>query len=256
MIDEFYMGAYWRGRPMTLREYANASSEYLLLLQKIHPVFRELEWAGNRLNSTVKLAPALDNLDALIYGSNNKPADNVYENANPDGSLAWASLSPIGYSMGYFTGTTASAGGLEVDISAGKSASALVTNAVTISFPLPEDTRFPHREFYDYDFLKNLFTQVIAFWQPRQGRLISHSFSDAMAVKGLPRAGWLTYAHNPRVAALRNDPALRGLLFETMPNGEPLLSLGRELLSPDNAGQVELARRLHRVLVEEKLVEN
>lgn len=256
MIDEFYLGIYWRKRPLTLRQYADVSRDFIRLLRTIHPVFHSLEWGGDRPNSSVKLAPDLGNLDALIYHSNNDPAEVVYENAKSDGSLKWESLSPLGFMMFYTIGVSASGGGLDMGIRIGQSGASRIVDAVTISFPPACNTRFPHREFYDHDFLKNLFAQVIAFWHPLQGRLTSHVFSDAMAVKGLPRAGWLTYAHDPRVAALRNDPALRGLLFETMPNGEPLLSLGRELLSPDNAGQVELARRLHRVLVDEKLVEN
>lgn len=253
-MDYFYLGAYWHGRPLTLRAYADASDQFIRSLQSIHPVFQTLVWIGERPNSTIKLAPDLTNLDELIYRDNNDP-DVVFEHANPDGSLAWNSLAPSGYMTGYSTGKPASAGGLGLRILAGQGANSGVDNAVTITFPLPADTRFTHREFYEYNFLKKLFAQVITFWRPQHARLTSHSFANAMAVEDFSVAGWLTYVQDPRVAALRNDPALRGLQFETMPNGEPLMSLGRELLSPDNAGQVELARRLHRVLVDEKLVD-
>lgn len=255
MIDEYYLGVYWHGRPLTLREYADASCDFLRLLQNMHPVFHSFEWSGNRPDCTAKLSPDLNNLDALIYHNNNKPKRIVYKNANPDGSVSWQSLSPLGYSMGYFTGMSASAGGLEVDIHAGEDGPSS-HNAVIISFPPPNDTRFPHREFYNYDFLKNLFAQVIAFWRPQEGLLTSIAFSNTMAGAQLPRVGWLTYARDPRAAALRNSPALKDLLFETTPDGGTLISLGRAPISPENTLQVEQARRLRQVLIDEHIVQS
>jgi hypothetical protein len=70
-------------------------------------------------DSRAKLSPDLANLAALIYHNNNKPKRAVYENPDPDGTVSWQSLSPLGYTMEYFTGMSASAGGLEVDIHAG-----------------------------------------------------------------------------------------------------------------------------------------
>jgi hypothetical protein len=122
-------------------------------------------------------------------------------------------------------------------------------------FPSSRRHALLRREFYSYNFLRNLFAQVIAFWQPQQGLLTSIAFSDAMAGAQLPRAGWLTYAHNPRTAALRNRPALKDLLFDTTLDGGTLISLDRTPVSPDNALPIEQARRLRQTLIDEHLVE-
>lgn len=67
--------------------------------------------------------------------------------------------------------------------------------------------------------------------------------------------GWLTYLRDPRATALRNSPELKNLVFDTTPDGGTLISLGRAPISPDNAEQVEQARRLRQILLDEHLVQ-
>lgn len=86
--------------------------------------------------------------------------------------------------------------------------------------------------------------------------LTSSAFDKAMATQGAYIVGWLTYARDPRAAALRNSPELKNLIFETTPDGGTLISLGRTPISPDNAEQVEQARHLRQILIDEHLVKS
>ncbi len=57
--------------------------------------------------------------------------------------------------------------------------------------------------------------------------------------------------HAPRAATLRNDPTLNDLIFEQLPDGGTLISLGTDIISPDNLVQVTKARRLRSRLLAE-----
>lgn len=251
-MSYFNLGAYWPARELTLRQYADVTHAFLLLLQQIHPVFRDLVWVGTRPNSAIELAANLGNLDALILAHAGS-ARNVYSSANPDGTPSWQSTCTAGYSMVYDTGKSADGGGLSIGIRAGSYASR-TPNALTISFPLENDVRFPYREFFEYAFLRNLFSQVVAFWKPETALLTSHLFSKAFVSGELPIVGWLTYLRDPRAAALRNSATLSNLNFEQMPDGGTLISLDTAIISPNNSVQVESARRLRHLLIAEKLV--
>lgn len=252
-MSYFNLGVYWPAdRPLSLRNYADATRAFLLMLRDMHPAFRSLEWVGDRPNAAVKLLPDLSNLDELIYrraGSD----EHIYQKANADGTPSWDSVCMFGYYMDYGTGRSANAGGLSLSISAGHDG-IRTPNSVCIGFPLQGDERFPHREFYELSFLKKLFSQMIAFWKPADGLLTSNVFSNVVADEGLPYVGWLTYLGDPRAAALRNCAALQGLTFEATSDGGTLISLGTDIISPDNPAQLEKARRLRAVLIAEKIV--
>ncbi len=252
-MNEFYIGAYWPNRPLTLRQYADETRQYLLLLASIHPVFRSLEWVGDRPNLAIKLSPDLSNLDDLIYHQAGSTGFR-YDDANPDGTASWNSVCAYGYMMRYNTGKSPEDVGVSISISTGKR-DLPVPNSATISFPPPDTPGFPHREFFDYEFLKSLFLQVIAFWKPTTARVATHAFVKAVVKEGLPGVGWLTYVGDPRAAALRLDSSLKSLMFEEMPDGGLLISLGRTMISPDNMLQVEKARLLRSKLVAERFID-
>lgn len=251
-MSYFYLGAYWPAdRPLTLRQYADATRSFLAQLQGVHPAFRTLEWVGDRPNSAVHLLPDLSNLDDLIYRHAGRDA--IYRDTNADGTPSWKSTGILGYSMDYCTGKSAQAGGISIGVTAG--CHGIPTpNAISIGFPPPEDTRFPHREFHDHAFLRVLFCKVITLWAPKYGRVTSHAFAEAVSGDARPHVGWLTYLRDPRAAALRNAEALRGLVFESTPDGGTLISLDQAIIRPDNMAQVERARQLRSKLIAEKLV--
>lgn len=251
-MSQFYIGVYWHDRPASLRQHADTTKEFLLLLHTLHPVFKSLEWVGDRPNTAVKLSPDLSNLDDLIYhhAGGRKQA---YDVTNPDGTPAWESVSNSGFGMWYGTGKSPEGGGLTISVHTGQTGPH-TPNSVLISFPEPADTRFPYREFFDYVFLKRVFLQMIAYWHPNTGRVTSRSFATAVAGDGRPGVGWLTYLSDRRASALRNDNTLKDLAIEDLPDGGVLISLGPTLISPDNLLQVEKARLLRHRLAAEKLI--
>jgi hypothetical protein len=251
MIDEFYIGAYWYERQLSLRQYADATHAFIALLRRIHPVFQTLQWVGGRPNLFVKLSPDLSNLDELIYCHASDKG--IYEDGNPDGSPSWQSLSRSSFMMNYSTGKSKKEGRILISITAGNPGTRM-PNSVLITFPTPEQPLFPHREFFNYDFLKKLFLKCMDFWKPETGRLINRTFGNAVVQSGPPRVGWLTYVRDPRAAALRNSASLKGLIFEEASDGGTLISLGPTMISPDNDEQVDNARRLRSILTDEKII--
>jgi hypothetical protein len=252
-MSDFYIGTYWYERQLTLREYADASNAFIMRLMTIHPVFRFVEWVGNLANHAVKLESDLSNLEGLIYAhAENK--DFVYEKLNPDGSLSWNSFGAAGYGMGYSAGQSVSGGEVVIRIRAGRTGSTDIANGLSIEFSFRGNSQVPGKELFDYDFLNQLMSLLVAFWKPENGRLTSYAFSKAVAASGSPIVGWLTYVRDPRAAALRNSPSLKKLIFHPTPDGGTLISLGRTPISPDNPEQVENARALRRILIDEGLV--
>jgi hypothetical protein len=251
-MNGFLLGVYWHDRVLTLRQYADAVKKFLLLLQSTHPTFMTLASVGNEPNSAAPLAPNLTNLDDLIF-QYAWDSDLVYDKPNMDGSPSWESHGRLGFDMRFNTGKAADEGGISVGICAGVQGE-LLSNAVTIRFPPPDILGLSHGEFYDYDFLKNLFIAVIRCWKPDNGLVFSHDFSLAVDSLGLPGIGWLTYLRDPRALALRNDTTMKGFIVETVDHDGTLISLDRQLISPDNTELVEQARFLRNKLIAENLI--
>jgi hypothetical protein len=251
-MSKFYAGVYWKDRSLTLRQYADLTRDFFVRLQEIHPVFRTLEWVGDRPNSEIEVSPDLANLDDLIYrhaGSRQR----VYSNPNPDGTPSWSSAHELGFGMRYGTHPSNTLNSVEIGIRAGMSGERF-NNAVTLGFPVPSEAGFLNRDFYDYDFLKKLFSAMRIVWKPQFGLVVSDDFSDVVEGKASRDVGWMTYVRDQRALALRNDSALKGLIVEEAPDGGVLLSLGHAIISPENTEQVELARLLRRRLISEKLI--
>jgi hypothetical protein len=56
MTASFYVGAYWKERPQTLREYVAESKRFLVRLRDVHPVFlRWMSWGRTPDSEGVEL---------------------------------------------------------------------------------------------------------------------------------------------------------------------------------------------------------
>jgi hypothetical protein len=247
-VDKFYLAVYWHGRPLTLRQYADTTHEFLAVLHWAHPIFRSLTWVGAQRHPAVRISPDLTNLDDLIcrHAGGSSP---LHDTANADGTRNWCSRSADGYSMRYET-TTGMA--MVLDIRAGNGGS-LLPDTFTISFPVLDEAR-TYREFFNYEYITALFRQVITFWKPETGLVTTHSFSRAMAGNQRPGVGWLTYIRAP-LPGLQNDPALRGVTVDEGPEDGVLISLGRSFISANNSSQVEKGRVLRQKLRAERLID-
>jgi hypothetical protein len=162
-------------------------------------------------------------------------------------------LSVSGFGLTYGSVPANKAGSVTVSISAGESGTH-TPNAVSIRFPSPEKTPISRDDFFNYEFVKKLFIEAIRFWKPEYGRVTSYAFSDAISSYPWSRIGWLTYLGDPRALALRNDPALAGVIVEPLDSRGALISLNGNIISPDDTAQLEKARRLEQKLIAEKLL--
>ena len=242
-MSEFFLGLYWQNRPITLRQYACRTKQFLVLLQETHSVFQSLEWVGNRPGSAAKLSADLSDLDDLVY-RHSWNRERTFEPHNVDGSPTWEAFAPLGYHMSFSTVRSDTLDSVDISIHAG-SPSNISYNAITIGYPGTEGKKFPYPEFFDYDFLLSLFEKSVRYWAPAHGLLTSHAFLRAMRAQGVPRVGWLTYLRDTSAAVLRSERAAEGCIVDELDIGGARIALGREPISPSNAEQIQKATILN-----------
>jgi hypothetical protein len=242
-MSEFFLGLYWQNRPITLRQYAYRTKQFLVLLQETHSVFQSMAWVGNRPGSAVKLGVDLSDLDDLVY-RHSWNRERTFEPHNVDGSPTWETLAPLGYHMSFSTMCSDARDSVDISIHAG-SPSSISYNAITIGYPAVRGEKFPYPEFYDYEFLLSLFEKSVRYWAPSHGLLTSHTFLRTLQAQGLPRVGWLTYLRDAEAGALRGERAMAGCIVEALDVGGVLIALDREFISPTNSGQLQKANMLN-----------
>ncbi len=254
MMDEYVLGLYWKGNPLTLRQYADKVREFLEFLAQTHPVFEAMEWVSeDESEPAVRLSPKLANLDKLIY-KHAGVSDQVYNVANPDGTPVWASVGWRGYQMNFVNCGSAEDGMVAVNIHAGKS-SEQVFNTVTIQFPTPDHLNFPHPEFYIFGFIRDLFVDAIKFWRPERARIFSFDFGEAVETSKPYVGGWLVYLADPLAKKLGKDPDLDDFHVESVGGVDgALLSFKDEIVFVNDDVHVEKAKRLRAKLIAQKLV--
>lgn len=189
MIDELYIGVYWKHRPLTLAQYASELRGFLSRLQTAHPAFQTLAWVGNRPNASVAVAENLANLDDIVRCHSWSKRD-VRGGFLPDGTVNPQLMSAIGFLLIFNTGVPPANGGIYVSVRAGALASR-VPDAVVLRWGCDPPTVFP--EFLDAGFLQRLFADVIDYWRPDWGLVTSPRYAKAVCPDSLPRVGWLTY---------------------------------------------------------------
>lgn len=253
-MNRYMIGAYWQGRPTTLRDYAGDSEKFLRLLQRMHPAFQALEWVGDRPDGAVAIAPSLANLGALIQAHAGSDADcKIY---NPDGTPSWESTSEDGFCMWYSNGKTSAAGGISISIHDGQQDHCVpLPNSVVITFPEVASEHFPHPECGDAAFLARLLALCVEFWRPDEALATACSFAQAMAGDAIPGAGWLTYLRDRAAAAVVDDARFEPVCVNDHPGGGVFLALGPALVLPPESGQVALGRLLRNTLIAQNLLQ-
>ncbi len=233
MLDSLYLGAYWRNRRMTLREYAAVTQRFLARLRELHPLFQELVSWGDTEDSAVALLPDLANLEGLIL-TRNHGRDAIYSHPGPDGGPSLDSECRRGFIMNYSTHRAAVQENVQVMITAGVYSPAL-TNALVIDFP-----RAGSQEFQQYEFSRALLGVVVECWQPRMALITSPSFRDKLGGEGGPRTiGWMTWFAD--VAVKEALPS--GTDAEPM-RGGVLVTTARDVMSTGLSEHLSTAQRI------------
>lgn len=252
-MNRYMVGAYWQGRPATLRGYAQASEQFLRLLQRLHPAFQELDWVGERPNAAVAIGPSLANLGELIYTHAGVDAHGEIDHA--DRAPGWDGPSEDGFCMWYSNGKSAAAGGISIAIHDGQQGyCAPLPNSVVITFPEAACASFPYPEFFNAAFLARLLALCVECWRPDEALVTACSFAQAMAGDALPGAGWLTYLRNGDAVAVLDDDRYASVYVNDHPAGGVILALGPALILPPDSGQVALGRLLRDTLILESML--
>lgn len=255
-MSRLYLGAYWKNRKLTLREYADLTKAYLMTLMKLHPDFRTLEIPGAVPDSTIRIASDLSNLDeSLMISANEKNV--LYDSLDGSGRPTWEASSPLGFVTQFTNGKSRKEGGIGLIISAGHNSRHL-SNAITITFSEMGAHKSNPGESLHHDFFKKVIVATIELWKPETALVSSHTFSDHLEPDGTTSVGWLTYIKNTNASAMRNNPDLiaAGIEMEPVSIGGTLFSIDRDMVSPDNEVQVARAKLLRIKLMDYKLIDN
>ena len=96
-----YLGAYWNCRPLSLGDYVESLKSFLLTLQQLHPLFKELYEVGNEPNDETLIADDLSNLVAVArqHAWDKKAPGKWYSRLDADGKPTLESTSETGYSL-------------------------------------------------------------------------------------------------------------------------------------------------------------
>jgi len=236
-MNEFLLGAYWKARGLTLQEFADLVRGFVQLLRKVHPAFATLQWVGDRPDSSVRISDDLENLRELIFRHSWERRD-IRGQWTIEGIPSGDATNDVGFGFTLNTGKSSKEGGITVGIRAGNPKPP-VPNSVTIAFPGPEDERFEHRSFFDYQFLKGLFVETIRYWQPERAVVTARDYSKLVYPAGPAKSGWLTYFTDSRAAELARA-------FPTEPLEVPgtVLTLGPNVLSARDPDQLSVGIRL------------
>jgi hypothetical protein len=237
MADQF-LGAYWKNRRLTLRQYIAATRHFLLDLRTLHPMFRELVAWGSTESSRFELRSDMNNLEEAIHRLvRNEEA--YYSNLLQDGGLSPESECESGFKMIYSNDEPLEQGRIQLRITAGVR-SPWLSNAVVIDQHIARAS-----ELLDPELVKRLMGVTVESWKPQRGLVASQPFEDKIEPQGGQwSVGWLTYLANP-AARLALPP---GAEWETLGEGV-LITLTREPPSADNPAHVERAQRLKESLV-------
>jgi Immunity protein 52 len=251
---EITIGAYWKKRTITLRLFADELKKHISQIANPPFSFSNISMIGSRPNSDIKLASDLSNLDDLVYrfGWDKK---NYYENANPDGTPSWSSTSDLGFRLRFTCATPRSDTSIEFSVRAGKNEDRIYNSAiVTIQSTEPSEGN----PLLHYAHLRKILLQLLLFWKPDFGQIMSIPFADAFLPDGFTKVGWVTYIKNSNASAMRNNPDLiaAGIEMEPVSIGGSLFTIDREMVSPDNETQVARAKLLRAKLMEYRLIES
>ena len=195
MKEDFYLGAYWKGRMINVTEYLLESLNYLKSLAKVHPAFKELEVYNE---TTKKYIPII--LEEEFFKTTIFPlifSDDTYyykPNGTKGTNLTLESYSPTGFQMKYLNSKDKT---FTIFIRAGMyqqpektyvDAKEEVYNNIIINFPKSE-----WQDFYGLEIMENLITTSINHWQPYHARIISHELSKQTHGKPPIMTGYLTF---------------------------------------------------------------
>lgn len=242
MTNSFYLGAYWKERQRTLREYIADTKRFLARLGELHPVFQGLVLTGRTPSSGVRLLPDLSNVEELLFRLAPR-TDVLFTHAHPDGSPTLSSECDIGFLTSYSNAEPRVEEKVSITLTAGAS-SPSVSNAVVLYLPMGVS------EFREYAFVRRLLETVVDCWAPSTAVVSSTAFRKKLGGPGGSHTiGWMTWFADPTVReALPKEIEVEPL------DGGLLVTTTREVISPDAPDHVATAIKVRESLKEHGLL--
>jgi hypothetical protein len=236
MAESFYLGAYWKARRRTLREYIAESKDFLAALQELHPAFRRLVSWGDTEESGVELLPDLSNLEDLIFRRG--PSDDaLFSPAGSGGAPTLDSYCSRGFITVYSNGSALAEEKVRITIIAGTD-SPWLSNSVVINFPQAIQA------FREYAFIRQLLEVVLDCWAPDMAIVSSSAFNEKLDGQGGRKAvGWMTWFADPAV-----QEALPEGVERQARGGGMLVVTAHEAVSPSVPGHAATARLIRESL--------
>lgn len=230
MAESLYLGAYWKGRRRTLREYIADSKKFLAALRKLHPACESLISWGDTEDSGVELLPDLGNLDELVF-RRGPGKDALFSPSGPRGEPTLDSECSQGFITVYSNGSSLPDEKVRITIIAG-SDSPWLSNSVVINFPQTVHA------FREREFVRGLLGAVVDCWAPDSAVVSSSAFNEELDGQGGRKAvGWMNWFADPAVQEALPEGVERQALW-----GGALVFTSREPVSPSVPEHVASAR--------------
>ncbi|HEX8824708.1 MAG TPA: immunity 52 family protein [Archangium sp.] len=232
MVETYYAGAYWGGRPESAEGCARRAETFFSLLSGSHPGYARWYEQANSTKRSLQLQfePSYDTFTRFFGKKKYQGGDD-------------------GFSFGAWTGHVEKDQGGMVLLRCGADAE-VVPNSVILYFP----TREPGRErMLTVPVLTGVMRALVLAWEPDWAVIVSGSFRDALREEGDGRcfAGWLTYLSRRRGEV---PPLPAPVRVEPMEDKGTLVLLTPERLSASNPKHLALGRRVQEVLDEKNLL--
>lgn len=249
MSEVFYLGAYWKHRQQTMREYLADLKRFFGELREVDPIFSGLFYRSKSLPGFQALILSdLSNLQQLVLQDGDFDSKN-YDHADASGRPTLDSNPSINFTTSFWNGKAAIQGGLQIGISAGSSHERLVSSVVA---------EFPYEEFGD-DWLHlgrlyPLFQTVIRVWRPAYATVTSNAFRNSVKTDWKRKAtiGWLNYFADASIAT-DLPPEIE---CKAPGIGGVILQLTEDRLSAQNADHVALGKEVRDILDARGLLDN
>ena len=229
-MNEMFIGAYWRERPLTYGAFLAHASEFLGALPSAGLKPARIYLQGDGPGSKVEVVPGSDEFYRRTRALGFDPKYKNYSEFGHDGSPLLAATSPVGFTLSFSDspGDKVTSSALNINITAGAH-NPRISNAVLVSLPQEGACAV-----VSVERIRALMQLIVEFWKPAQAIVTSSDFNDEAFDSKQPM-GWITYVADPKAceavpSGIACEPFGEGALLtiaDAMPEVGDALALAR-----------------------------
>jgi len=229
-MNEMFIGAYWRERPMTYGAFLARASEFLEALPSAGLKPARIYLQGDGPGSKVEVVPGSAEFYRRTHALGFDPKYKNYSEVGYDGSPLPATTSPVGFTLSFSDSPSdkVTSSTLSISITAGAH-NPRISNAVVVSLPQEGACAVVNVEK-----IRALMQLIVEFWKPAQAIVTSSDFNEEAFDSKQPM-GWITYVADPKArevvpSNIVCEPFGDGALLtiaEAMPDAGDVFALAR-----------------------------